>query len=62
MMHVAAVSNSEVQTGRMAFVVPPFQNLVDCPGGYTATSMGIPHNAKNIVPVQIVGKNGYICI
>ena len=25
------------------------------PGGYTSSSMGIPPNAQNIVPVQIVG-------
>lgn len=55
MMHVSAISNSQIQTGRAAFVVPPFQNLADCPGGYTAASMGIPASAKNIIPVQVVG-------
>jgi len=31
MMHASAVTNSEIQTGRVAFVVPPFQNLVSQP-------------------------------
>ena len=29
MMHVSALTNSEAQTGRPSFVVPPFQNLAD---------------------------------
>ena len=40
-LHTPTVVNSALQTGRPLFVVPPFQNLVDCPGGcllYTSPS------------------------
>lgn len=40
---------------RPAVVVPPFQNLVDTPGGYISSAMGVMPSTDLPVPVSIVG-------
>lgn len=40
---------------RSVVVVPPFQNLVETPGGYTKTSMGVQPSPDLPAPVSIVG-------
>lgn len=41
--------------GRPTFCVPPFQNLVDCPGGYVASAIAVPPHDAGVVPMTIVG-------
>lgn len=53
-----AVVNPAVQTGRMCFAVPPFQNLVDVMGGYHRSSMGVHATEQMVMPVNIVGMSG----
>ena len=53
MLHRQTIVNSAVQTGRPLFVVPPFQNLVDCPGGYVSKAIGA--HAGPVLPVNVVG-------
>jgi hypothetical protein len=53
MLYRQTIVNSAVQTGRPLFVVPPFQNLVDCAGGYTSAAIGA--HAGPVLPVNVVG-------
>ena len=53
MLHRQTIVNSAIQTGRANFIVPPFQNLVDCPGGYVSQAIGA--RAGPVLPVNIVG-------
>jgi len=57
-----AVAGPTLATGRPTFCVPPFQNLIDCPGGYTKTSLGVPPQAMGLVPVSIVGVSGQLTV
>lgn len=44
------------QTGRAAFAVPPFTNLVNCPGGYHHSALGVVASTDtDILPANIVG-------
>ena len=48
-------SHASADLCRPAIVVPPFQNLVDTPGGYVASAMGVKPETDLPAPVSIVG-------
>ena len=58
MLHRQTIVNSGTQTGRPLFVVPPFQNLVNCAGGYTEAAIGA--HAGPVLPVNIVGPSNLL--
>lgn len=60
MLHRQTVVNSAVQTGRPLFTIPPFQNLVDCPGGYARHAIGAC--AGPVLPVNIVGVSNHLVV
>jgi hypothetical protein len=53
--HRAALGATVSASGRPTFCVPPFQNLVDVPGGYASAAIAVPPEACGDVPVRIVG-------
>jgi hypothetical protein len=55
------VSNPRQQTGRDILCVPPMQNLVDVPGGYVRSAVGISQSAHSVIAnVAVVGVTGLI--
>lgn len=48
--------------GRPTFCVPPFQNLVDCPGGYVEQALAVPPHDRGVVPMAIVGVSPAISV
>ena len=48
----ASLPVSTAQTGRAAFVVPPFVNLVDVPGGYRSSAFCKPIEQSRIVALS----------
>lgn len=52
-----------MQCNRSRFVIPPFQNLVDCPGGYHSLYMGARAEASSSFSVNVVGISGklHVC-
>ena len=53
--HRAALGGTVDGDGRPTFCVPPFQNLVDVPGGYVAASIAVPAAAAGCMPIRVVG-------
>ena len=49
------VQSSERQLGRAAIALPPFQNLVNCDGGYSEQSLGVTPSQAIFAPVAVVG-------
>lgn len=60
MLYRQTVRNSGLQTGRPLFVCPPFQNLVNCPGGYIEAAIGA--HAGPVLPVNIVGVTNQLTV
>ena len=60
--HSAVMVNSTRQLDRGTFVIPPFQNLVDCPGGYNLNSIGVNPSEFSGIPVHIVGVSGSLTV
>ena len=54
-VYSSIVACSTRQIGGAAVALPPFQNLVNCPGGYTEQSLGVTPNQTVFSPVSIVG-------
>jgi hypothetical protein len=54
----STVTNTHMCAGRGVFVIPPFQNLVDVPGGYHASAMATTTDMLLPVPVNICGVTG----
>ena len=50
-----AATRGDLAAGHPTFCVPPFQNLVDCPGGYVKSSLSVPVGMVGTVPVSVVG-------
>jgi hypothetical protein len=48
-------------TGSTSFIIPPFQNLVDTPGGYRAAAMGV-QATTSICGVNIVGVSNCLSV
>jgi len=48
-------TNAATDLGRPTIVVPPFQNLVDVPGGYVRSALGVTPGPDLPAPVSIVG-------
>lgn len=51
------VARQRPKTNNPAIVVPPFQNLVNCPNGYKAACCGVTPNSALFSPVHVVGCN-----
>ena len=51
------VAKQGPKIGRPAIVVPPFQNLVECPNGYKASCCGVRPDSALFTPVHVVGCN-----
>lgn len=49
------VQCSKRQLGRAAVAVPPFQNLINCDGGYQASAAGVKPDQCIFAPISIVG-------
>ena len=49
------VQSSSQQLGRAAVALPPFQNLVNCDGGYSERALGITPNQCIFAPISLVG-------
>lgn len=60
MLHTMTPVNSQVDLGRPTLVVPPFQNIVNAPGGYRADVLGVPPSEKWACNVSIVGVSNQI--
>ena len=53
----AVVASSQLQLGRAAVTLPPFQNLSDCAGGYHYAAMGVKPSQHVFAPVCVAGPN-----
>ena len=62
MLHTMAPVNSQVDLGRPTLVVPPFQNVVDAPGGYTSKALGVPPSEQWACNVSIVGVSNHLSV
>lgn len=49
------ISSAEGDLGRTAITLPPFQNLVGCPGGYRHQALGVRPDHFLFAPVSIAG-------
>jgi len=58
----ATIINSTRQLDRPTFVIPPFQNLVDCPGGYKLDAMGVTPSSFTAIPLHVCGVNGSLSV
>ena len=54
-VYSSIVTSATRQLGGAAVALPPFQNLVNCEGGYTEESLGVTPNQTVFSPVSIVG-------
>lgn len=58
----STVTNTHMCAGRGVFVIPPFQNLVDVPGGYCASAMATTADMLMPIPVNICGVSGTLTV
>ena len=58
----SSVVNSMRQLDRATFVIPPFQNLCDCPGGYRMDAMGLSPSNFTSIPVHVCGVSGSLTV
>jgi len=57
------IANPRQQIGRDIICVPPLQNLVDVPGGYIRSVVGISQSAHSIISsVAVVGITGMVSV
>ena len=54
-VYQSVVKSSQLELGRAAVVLPPFQNLVNCPDGYFEAALGVRPSPLLFTPVAIVG-------
>jgi hypothetical protein len=54
----SSVLNSHLQSGRGTFVIPPFKNIVNAPGGYHDSAMSVKEDVFMPIPVYICGVSG----
>lgn len=54
-VYESVVSSSQMELGRAAVVLPPFQNLVNCEDGYYEAALGVRPSTRIFTPVAIVG-------
>lgn len=57
-----AATDGQLTPGQTTFCVPPFQNLVDCPGGYVKSALSVPPNHSGMVPVSLVGVSSELSV
>jgi hypothetical protein len=53
--------NPQRQIDRPTFVLPPFTNLCDVPGGYNTSAMGVTPCEFTPMPVYVCGVSGTLC-
>ncbi len=51
------LSSAATDLGRVAVTLPPFQNLVRCPGGYRESALGVRPDHFLFAPVSIAGSS-----
>ena len=54
----SSATNSHLQAGRGTFVIPPFKNIVNAPGGYHESVMSVKEDVFMPIPVFICGVSG----
>lgn len=54
-VYQSVVKSSQLELGRAAVVLPPFQNLVNCPDGYYEAALGVRPSTHIFTPVAVVG-------
>lgn len=54
-VYESVVTSSQLELGRAAVVVPPFQNLVNCSDGYYDAALGVRPSTHIFTPVAVVG-------
>lgn len=54
----STVMNNQLQSGRGTFVIPPFKNIVNAPGGYHESAMSVKEDVFMPIPVHICGVSG----
>lgn len=57
-VHAALLLNPAAEIGRAQMVIPPFQNVIDQPGGYRASAMSITPTSRTSLGVHVVGMSG----
>lgn len=55
-----AATKGDLACGHTTFCVPPFQNLVDCPGGYHHAALSVPPSHAGTVPITMVGVSPHL--
>lgn len=54
-VYESVVASSQLELGRAAVALPPFQNLVGCEDGYYEAALGVRPSTRIFTPVAIVG-------
>lgn len=62
LMHSMAPVNSQAELARPTLVVPPFQNLVDVPGGYKCNVFSVPPVERWGCNIAIVGVSNKLVV
>lgn len=57
-----AINGGKLNPGTNTLCVPPFQNLVDVPGGYVSTALSVPISESGDVPISIVGVSSKLAV